>query len=162
MTVEAFSIYTLKESRTFPGLAEECAAARSWTRALVAPFHDVIEAVELVVSEFFSNALAHTASGQAGGEVFVSLVGLVYGTLHLEVVDQGPRTDRPRTAARVMLPDPGRPGGCGLFLTAALAREWGRTPADGSYGIFDRSPDDYTGPMVTWADFTTSAAPPRG
>ncbi|MDA8369054.1 MAG: hypothetical protein M0026_04220 [Nocardiopsaceae bacterium] len=90
--------------------------------------------------------------------------------IHLEVVDQGPRADRPRTAARVMLPDPERPGGRGLFLAAALAKEWGRLPAEGGPGyaergyasIFDTGPEDpvgrYTGPMITWADFTTAHA----
>lgn len=130
------------------------------------PFRDVADPVELVVSEFFTNAVTHTASGERGGEVFVSIVGLVYGVVHLEVVDQGPRSDRPKTVARVLMPDPRRPGGCGLFLTSALSKEWGRLPAEGGPTYAEKGytsifttehGDDYDGPMITWAEFMTKA-----
>ncbi|WP_084469055.1 ATP-binding protein [Nocardiopsis trehalosi] len=159
--------YTLKAGRAFPGLAAECREARLWARGLLRPFPDAADAVELVLSEFFGNAITHTASGEPGGQVFTSLVGLVGGPLHLEVTDQGPRSDRPRTTARVLAPDLSRPDGRGLFLAAALTKEWGRLPAEGGpdyarrgyTSIFRTGVEDpradYTGPMITWADFAT-------
>ncbi|MBV2364918.1 ATP-binding protein [Streptomonospora nanhaiensis] len=166
-------IYTLRACRTFAGAARECREARLWARRHMRPFPDVADAVELVVSEFFGNAVRHTASGQPGGTVFVSLVGLVSGALHLEVHDEGPRRGAPRTTARVLAPDLERPDGRGLFLAAALTKEWGRLPLHGGPGyaergytsIFDPDLDhetsDYVGPMITWAEFSTSfrAAP---
>ncbi|QBI56520.1 ATP-binding protein [Streptomonospora litoralis] len=161
-------IYTLQAFRTFPGTPDECREARLWARVHMRPFPDVADAVELVVSEFFGNAIRHSASGESGGMVFVSLVGLVSGALHLEVHDDGPRTDAPRTAARVVTPDLERPDGRGLFLAAALTKEWGRLPGKGGPGyaergytsIFDavceQDDGEYCGPMVTWADFTTA------
>ncbi|MFC3998094.1 ATP-binding protein [Nocardiopsis sediminis] len=160
-------IYTVKSGRAFPGVATECREARLWARDLLRPFPDVADAVELVVSEFFGNAIVHSASGEPGGEVFVSIVGLVGGPLHLEVIDQGPRRDRPRSTARVLSPDLRRRDGRGLFLAAALTKEWGRLPAEGGPGyerrgytsIFVAGPEqpqgDYMGPMITWADFMT-------
>ncbi|QBI56260.1 ATP-binding protein [Streptomonospora litoralis] len=178
-STSATGLYTLSAARTFPGLREQCREARMWARALLRPFPDAADAVELVFGEFFANAVTHTASGERDGEVFASLVGLVYGVIHLEVVDQGPRSDRPRTAARVLLPDPESTGGRGLFLAAALSKEWGRLPAEDGPGYAERGytsissamdadsvPEpvtglrrepraSYTGPMITWADFTT-------
>lgn len=167
-------IYTLQAFRTFPGAPGECREARLWARTRMRPFPDVADAVELVVSEFFGNALRHSASGEPGGTVFISLVGLVSGALHLEVHDEGPRSDAPRTAARVVSPDFDRPDGRGLFIAAALTKEWGRLPATGGPGyaergytsIFDTGcePDgtEYSGPMITWADFTTAVRAPAG
>ncbi|MDT0301810.1 ATP-binding protein [Streptomonospora wellingtoniae] len=161
-------IYTLQAFRTFPGTPDECREARLWARTRMRPFPDVADAVELVVSEFFGNAIRHSASGEPGGAVFISLVGLVSGALHLEVHDEGPRSDFPRTAARVVSPDLERSDGRGLFLAAALTKEWGRLPVQGGPGyaergytsIFDAVGEhegaEHTGPMITWADFTTS------
>ncbi|RCV57767.1 ATP-binding protein [Marinitenerispora sediminis] len=185
------SIYTLKRARLFPGTRDQVREARWWARTHTRPFPDVVDRVELVISELFTNAVRHTASGEDGGTVLCTLVGLVYGTVHLEVLDLGPRSDRPKTVARIMMPDPERPGGCGLFLTAALTKEWGRIPAEAGPGylergytsVFDAEPasapappwsapattgaseggsgrDGYTGPMVTWAVFTTMATLP--
>ncbi|GAA4895393.1 ATP-binding protein [Streptomonospora salina] len=165
-------IYTLQAFRTFPGTPDECREARLWARTRMRPFPDVADAVELVVSEFFGNALKHSASGGRGGTVFISLVGLVSGALHLEVHDEGPLSDAPRTAARVVSPDLERPDGRGLFIAAALTKEWGRLPATGGPGyaergytsIFDTGGDpeasEYVGPMITWADFTTAVRAP--
>ncbi|GAA1104042.1 hypothetical protein GCM10009605_44400 [Nocardiopsis composta] len=168
-------IYTIDAYRTFPGEPDQCREARLWARHEMRPFPDIADAVELVVSEFFGNAIRHTASGEPGGEVFTSLVGLVGGPVHLEVTDQGPCSDRPRTAARVLTPDLTRPDGRGLFLAAALTREWGRIPAEGGPGYLERGFTsifdvvgeedrvEYDGPMVTWADFTTAySAEPAG
>ncbi|MFD0774623.1 ATP-binding protein [Streptomonospora algeriensis] len=165
-------IYTLQAFRTFPGTPDECREARLWARMHMRPFCDVADSVELVVSEFFGNALRHSASGEPGGTVFISLVGLVSGALHLEVHDEGPRSDAPRTAARVVSPDLQRLDGRGLFIAAALTKEWGRLPATGGPGyaergytsIFDTAGEhdgaEYSGPMITWADFTTSVRAP--
>ncbi|GAB3463514.1 hypothetical protein GCM10027570_50720 [Streptomonospora sediminis] len=165
-------IYTLQACRDFAGTPGECREARLWARTHLRPFPDVADAAELVVSEFFGNAIRHSASGETGGMVFVSLVGLVSGTLHLEVHDDGPRSDLPRTAVRVAAPDLERPDGRGLFLAAALTKEWGRLPGKGGPGyaergytsIFDAAWDhdggEYRGPMITWADFATSVRTP--
>lgn len=166
------SLYTLTAGHTFPGRADQCREARIWARVRLRPFPDTADAVELVLSEFFSNAIRHSASGRPGGSVFVSLVGLVYGTIHLEVVDDGPLAARPKTVTRVMAPgadcrwDRGR----GLFLAAALSKEWGRLPAEApssslrddmsspaSAGFGSPRPGDAPfGPMVTWAAFPTA------
>lgn len=157
MMTAADPLYLLSEYRSFSGVPEECREARLWTRALLREFSDVVDAAEVVASEFFSNAILHTASGRPGGQVFVSLVGLASGVIHLETVDQGQAVTR----AEPMEPDAARPGGCGLYLTAALSQSWGRVPADGDprYGVFAIAPDGYTGPMVTWADFCTGFRP---
>ncbi|RNL84234.1 ATP-binding protein [Halostreptopolyspora alba] len=150
---DLLSPFTLSAYRSFPGVAEQCRETRLWVRALVRDFHDVAEAVEMVASEFFSNALRHTASGRPDGEVDVGIVALAAGVLHLEVIDQGQATTR---AERQPL-DPMRPGGCGLVLAGALSHGWGRVPAevDPCCGVHTPTPDDYTGPMVTWAHFHT-------
>lgn len=132
---------TLKARRTFPGDPEQCREARLWVRAVMRPFPDAADAVEVVVSEFFGNAVRHTASGEPGGEVAVELTGGDGRPIRLTVVDQGGRSDRPATAARVLAPTLSRPDGRGLFLAAALSSEWGRSPLDG------------TGSMATWAEF---------
>ncbi|WP_026123278.1 ATP-binding protein [Nocardiopsis chromatogenes] len=131
----------LQARRTFPGDPEQCREARLWVRAVMRPFPDTADAVEVVVSEFFGNAVRHTASGEPGGEVTVELSGGDGRPIRLSVVDQGSRSDRPATAARVLAPTLSRPDGRGLFLAAALSSEWGRAPVDG------------TGTMVTWAEF---------
>ncbi|WP_082127030.1 ATP-binding protein [Allosalinactinospora lopnorensis] len=150
---DVLSPFTLSAYRSFPGLAEQCRQARVWVRALVRDFSDVADAVEVVASEFFSNALRHTASGGPEGEVDVCLVGLTTGVIHLEVIDQGEATT---TAERQPL-DPLRPGGCGLILAEALSCTWGRTPADTDprSGAHTPAPNGYTGPMITWAHFHT-------
>ncbi|WP_082126636.1 ATP-binding protein [Allosalinactinospora lopnorensis] len=155
--MEAASLFTLSAYRSFPGLAEQCREARIWVRALVRDFYDVADAVEVVASEFFSNALRHTASGRPEGEVDVGLVGLITGTIHLEVIDQGEAT----TTAELQPFDPLRPGGCGLVLAEALSCTWGRAPTDVDpcFGVRTPAPDHYTGPMVTWAHFHTATRP---
>ena len=154
---KAESPFMLSAFRSFPGRAEKCRDARLWIRDLTRGFPDAADAVEVVVSELFGNAITHTASGRPGGRVEVSLVALASGSLHLEVTDQG----KAATRAVPMQPDPGRAGGCGLFLVEALAAEWGRLPAeaDPCGGVFAETPHDYTGPMITWADFRTRPHP---
>ncbi|TDQ55113.1 ATP-binding protein [Actinorugispora endophytica] len=157
MSVDPAPVSLLSDGRSFPGAAPQCREARWWTRALLRPFPDIADAVELVAGEFFANAVTHTRSGRPGGLVFVSLVALVGGVVHLEVVDQG----QARTEARVKPPDPDRPGGRGLFIADALSHAWGRVPAEGDplHGVFAAVPDGYDGPMVTWADFRTRSGP---
>ncbi|WP_017540973.1 ATP-binding protein [Nocardiopsis halophila] len=133
----------LDARRTFPGVPEQCREARLWARSVMRPFPDAADAVEVVVSEFFGNAVRHTASGGPGGVVDVELTGGYGAPVRLTVVDQGACADRPATAARVLAPTLSRPDGRGLFLAAALSSEWGRAPHDG------------TGAMATWAEFPT-------
>ncbi len=142
----------LRAYRTFPGVPDECREARLWLRALVRDFYDVADAVEVVASEFFSNALNHTVSGSADGEVDVGLVGLAAGVIRLEVVDQG----RASTRAERQPLDPTRVGGCGLVLAEALSESWGRGPANADPGVHTPAPDGYEGPMVTWAQFRST------
>ncbi|GAB3210347.1 ATP-binding protein [Marinactinospora thermotolerans] len=156
----------LAETRIFPGRPEQCREARLWIRGLVRPFGTVADAVELVTSEFFGNAIRHTASGDVGGEVTVVLAGLGRGVVYLEVADQGAGTG----PVRAQLPSPGRTGGRGLYLAEALSTAWGRHPADGSPG--DPGGTGVTGPsrgdapMATWALFlgggrTSACGEPR-
>ncbi|GAA1269272.1 ATP-binding protein [Kitasatospora nipponensis] len=77
----------------------------------------VAEDVLLLVSELVTNAAQH-----AGGARELVLRGTA-GRLRVEVVDASPAAPAPRTPGRA-----GRPGGHGLFVVAALSREWGWAP----------------------------------
>jgi anti-sigma regulatory factor (Ser/Thr protein kinase) len=94
------------------------------------PFRD--DAV-VVLSELFTNALLHTASGQPGGLVIVQVTRWRH-SMRIAVTDQG-------ALAEPVVRDPAGPGepaesGHGLYLAAQLARhlDWhddasGRTVA---------------------------------
>ncbi|WP_133741548.1 ATP-binding protein [Actinorugispora endophytica] len=146
--------FPIRAARTFPGTADRCGEARAWIRGLLHPFPHARDAVELVASELFANAVRHTASGEPGGEIEVTLTlsGEDPETLRLEVVDQGPGNSVPKQAARAILPGADAQNGRGLFIASILSRAWGRFPADHRRSGLERGHPDS---MVTWAEFCT-------
>jgi len=150
-------VATVSGGLALSGRPEQCREARLWARSLLCPFPDVVDAVELVASEFFTNAIRYTASGRPGGCVGLTLVGLASEVVHLEVVDQGCAEG----TAAVLPPALDRTHGRGLFLAEALAQAWGQVPTGGDprYGPFAAAPDGHRGPLVTWADFLTKIRP---
>jgi anti-sigma regulatory factor (Ser/Thr protein kinase) len=90
-------------------LADE--ALQSWDLA------DRADDVLLVTTELVQNVTKHTDDG---GELRVSLDG---DAILVEVTDTNPRLPL------VLQPEPGRVGGRGMLLIAAVARSWGTRPA---------------------------------
>ncbi|WP_037558589.1 ATP-binding protein [Spirillospora albida] len=72
-----------------PGVAEAVPLLRRWVRLLLAEDAELAEAFELIVSEYGTNALSHTASGASGGRIRVELTTGVRQT-RLTVQDDGP------------------------------------------------------------------------
>ena len=94
------------------------------------------------VSEFAANAIAHTASGAAGGVFAVEVSRPADGRAMVAVTDAGgPGEPSPCDADEPSLRDADEPslrdadelaeGGCGLALVAALASRWGHYPVHG-------------------------------
>lgn len=106
-------------ARAFPGTASQVRAARQFVAGLLdgSPFRD--DAV-MILSELFTNAVMHTASGQPGGMVVVQISGGRHG-LRIAVTDHGSRAQPvirdPATAA-----NPAE-NGRGLYLAASLASQ---------------------------------------
>ncbi|MFD0857225.1 ATP-binding protein [Actinomadura adrarensis] len=102
-----------------PGVTGAVPLLRCWVRLLLAEDAELAEAVELIVSEYGTNALWHSASGAPGGRIGVELrVGCQQ--TRLTVVDDGPV---PARAAEEV--DPAEHGR-GLILAAAYAEETGQ------------------------------------
>lgn len=149
-------LHVIQATRTFSGTAAQCGQMRAWIRSLMRPFPQIRDAVELVATELFTNAVEHTASGKPGGRVEVFLTRLAEDpqTLCLEIVDQGTGGDLPRQVARAILPGPEAQSGRGLFITSVLSREWGRFPAgNGHSPRASQQRGERPGSMVTWAEF---------
>lgn len=99
---------------------------------------EVVDDAVLAGSELVTNALIHSASGLAGGEVTVHAVVDPYGWAQVDVSDQGPV---PAGATPEQHIARGAEGGLGLLLTAGVSSEIG----------------DYTAPdghHVTWFRLT--------
>ncbi|WP_376771576.1 ATP-binding protein [Streptosporangium saharense] len=100
--------------RAFPGTREQVGQARRFVRACLPHHPDA----ELVASELATNAVEHTRTGEPGG-IFTVLVRLrADGTAYLAIEDQG-------GSAVFGVRTPGREGGRGLHLVAALTLSWG-------------------------------------
>jgi hypothetical protein len=119
-------------ARAFPGIPRHAGSARRFVGGLLdgSPFRD--DAV-VVLSELFTNALLHTASGGPGGLVIVQVTRWRHG-VRIAVTDQG-------SSAEPVISDPEgaevpAESGHGLYLAAHLAQrlDWhddasGRTVA---------------------------------
>ena len=119
-------------ARAFPGTPLNAGAARRFVAGLLdgSPFGDD---ATVVLSELFTNALLHTASGQPGGLVIVQVTRWRQG-VRIAVTDQG-------SPAEPVISDPAgaevpAESGHGLYLAAHLAQhlDWhddtsGRTVA---------------------------------
>ncbi|WP_324606155.1 ATP-binding protein [Streptomyces griseus] len=101
--------------RTFPGDPQELRAARSWTRATLNG-HPHSEDAALIVTELGTNALMHTASGDAAGAFHVTLT-VSELTIAIAVTDSGDT----KTAPEVQRPSLNSTHGRGLGMVAALA-----------------------------------------
>jgi anti-sigma regulatory factor (Ser/Thr protein kinase) len=106
-------------ARAFPGTALDVRAARRFVAELLdgSPFGD--DAVT-ILSELFTNAVVHTASGLPGGMVVVQVSSWRQG-VRIAVTDQG-------SHAQPVIRDPAadpRPAenGRGLYLAASLASQ---------------------------------------
>jgi anti-sigma regulatory factor (Ser/Thr protein kinase) len=78
----------------------------------------LVDRCQVIVSELATNAVRHAATSFG---VSLSRVGL--GAVQVAVADASSTPPRPRT------PDPGRPGGRGMHLVAALSARWGHEPS---------------------------------
>jgi anti-sigma regulatory factor (Ser/Thr protein kinase) len=96
----------------------EVGATRAWVRRLLQPTVDVdvLERVELVLSELVTNAIVHAHTA--------SVVRVVHGQhdVRIEVHDSGPGWPA------LMPTDPSRIGGVGLQVVDQLSSAWGVTP----------------------------------
>lgn len=102
-----------------PGVADAVPLLRRWVRLLLADDAELIEAFELIVSEYGTNALWHSASGVPGGRIGAELC-ISRRQTRLTVLDDGPvpaRTDEEGDPAE---------HGRGLILADAYADETGQ------------------------------------
>ncbi|TDD89514.1 sensor histidine kinase [Actinomadura darangshiensis] len=102
-----------------PGIADAVSLLRRWVRLLLADDAELAEAFELIVSEYGTNALWHSASGVPGGRIGVEL-RISDQQTHLTVLDDGPIPARSDENA-----DPSEHGR-GLILADAYADETGQ------------------------------------
>lgn len=112
-----------------------CSAAPGTARRITAEAlgeHPLLAETELVVSELVTNALRHTRSGQPGGMIGMT-VERNGEAIRIEVVDNGPRADRPGSSPAVLPCDLSREHGRGLLLVDSLAHEWGVTDHPNGY-----------------------------
>lgn len=101
--------------------------ARELVRRLVDPtLSELVDVVELLVTELVTNSIVHAASAPR-----VEVV-LRPGRVRVAVHDADPTLPRQR------VPDRGRPGGRGLLLVDDLATRWGADPSgDGKVVWFE-------------------------
>lgn len=130
------SQHHLNHALRVPGRPEQ---ARVLRRRLGAVLPESLADTALALaSELFNNAVAHTRSGAAGGEVAV-IVNRFPGRVQIKVIDQGPRdanASSPHLRPVVpVVPDEadgtdgvggaGEVGGWGLRMVAAESSRWG-------------------------------------
>jgi serine/threonine-protein kinase RsbW len=105
--------------RRFAGTRDQVAAARGFVAALLGSGSDLGETARLLVSEAATNALLHSASGEAGGN-FEVRCRVARERLRVEVHDGGaPQSPRRRIHQLDALT------GRGLELVDALSARWG-------------------------------------
>lgn len=105
-----------------PGVERSVSVARRCVgEVLVVAGHADVNDVRLVVSELVTNAVSHTASGEAGGFVTVEVTSLDTATAYIEVIDDGTAMAFPE----VRNANAGDCGGRGLWLVDTYAARWG-------------------------------------
>jgi anti-sigma regulatory factor (Ser/Thr protein kinase) len=102
-----------------PGNADFSRRVRVFVKETLGEGHPLLGDIGLCLTEKFSNAVRHTASGK-GGTVTVRLLA-GGGIVRSEVTDDGAGGARPEAPEGMSLLESGR----GLFLLAALSRRWG-------------------------------------
>lgn len=104
----------MRRSRTFTAERQSVSAARRFaTEALVGAAEDVLQAVELMVSELATNCVRHVRSS------FDLTVHRAPEEIRVEVTDYGGGTPRVRS------PGPDEPTGRGLAIVEMLSERWG-------------------------------------
>lgn len=104
----------MKQTRSFPAEGRSVAAARRFaTAALTGTPTEVVEAVELMVSELASNCIRHVNAS------FELTVDREPDQVRVEVIDRG--GGRPAMRA----PEPSDDTGRGLRIVDMLAARWG-------------------------------------
>lgn len=104
-------------ARAFPGSAQQAGDARRFVAGLLAGSRFRDDAV-VVLSELFTNAVLHSASGDTGGLVVVQVSRWRHG-LRIAVTDQG-SPNHPVIGDPAALGEPAEHGN-GLYLAAHLA-----------------------------------------
>lgn len=103
-----------------PGVAESVPHLRRWVRLPLSDDAELADAFELIISEYGTNALRHSASGVPGGRIKAGLACAVQH-VRLAVLDGGgPAANTTRASEE--LTEHGR----GLVLAGAYADECGR------------------------------------
>ncbi|WP_329085068.1 MULTISPECIES: ATP-binding protein [unclassified Streptosporangium] len=130
--------------RDFRGVAQSAGAARRWVVELLgghAPA-ELLETVELLVSEVVTNAVLHSDSAGPEGLVTVC-VGLGRDLIHVEVIDDGSAVNVPEVRAT----DGESLSGRGLGWVNLLASVWGSSQDEGGGAVwFQLANDHASGP----------------
>jgi anti-sigma regulatory factor (Ser/Thr protein kinase) len=71
---------------------------RRWVRGLLAQAPEVVHGIELIASEYATNALWHSASGSPGGRIRAELL-LAADSARISLYDQGALNERPSSGA---------------------------------------------------------------
>ena len=128
--------------RVFPGEPGQVRRVRAFVACVLAGC-PAREALLTCVSELAANAIAHTASGAAGGVFAVEVVRPEPGVARVAVTDAGgPREPAIRYPDEPADLDCLAEGGRGLALVAACSSSWGYRDADEGAG------------RVVWAEAT--------
>jgi len=104
----------VEATQRMDGVPASVSSARHWAAAIAEEWglHDVVDVLQLVVSEMVANAVMH-----AGTDCVISL-RLAGPTLTVEVSDGSPEIPS-------LVHDDGAIGGRGLRIVAAVAATWG-------------------------------------
>ncbi|MFF4416337.1 ATP-binding protein [Streptosporangium sp. NPDC001559] len=104
-----------------PGVKESVGLARQYatSRLMHAGYTQTDDAI-LLLSEVVTNAVMHTASGQPGGAINITIRVLARTTLYVEVIDDGSSS-----VPTPQMPDEMVAGGRGLQLVELLTDRWG-------------------------------------
>lgn len=112
-----------RHSITIPGRPREVSGVRAFiAHTLSATGKDAsvdMDTAALLTSELVTNALLHTASGEPGGTVTVTVVDMPDGVL-VEVIDDGGSAGVPMVREDLFSTN-----GRGLYLVKQIAAQWG-------------------------------------
>ena len=111
----------MTESRSFPRRPESVAAARRFAKQTLGGMaSNVLDSVELMVSELATNCVRHTNTA------FDLTIALVQDRIRVEVTDRAGGTPTMRS------PGPEEPTGRGLQIVNLLSDTWGVEPSASS------------------------------
>lgn len=140
---------------SIPGLPSMVPAARTFVRAFLGS-HPLAGDAELVASEYVTNAIRHSTSGEGGGVIHVTVVATAR-TVRIEVTDHGRAGPAGDTATTKTAPAPAPApkqndpadddeNGRGLLIVDYLAARWGH------FGLA-------TGQITAWAELGEAGEP---